>query len=92
MELNSNNNSNNNNNDNDSNWKGKTLVVATKKTSEIKKEKFLAGFLKQDCFKVIAVSFSIINQVFFVALISFSLVITIIVIIIIVFIILILFI
>ena len=47
--------------------------------------------MKQDCFKVIAVSFSIIDQVFFVAIISFSLIITIIVIIIIVFLILILF-
>ena len=46
--------------------------------------------MKQDCFKVIAVSFSIIDQVFFVAIISFSLIITIIVIIIIVFLILIL--
>lgn len=44
MELNSNNNSNNNNNDNDSNWKGKTLVVATKKTLEIKKKNFLLDF------------------------------------------------
>ena len=46
--------------------------------------------MKQDCFKVIAVLFTIINQVFFVAIISFSLIITIIVIIIIVFLILIL--
>lgn len=44
MELNSNNNSNNNNNDNDSNWKGKTLVVATKKALEIKKKNFLLDF------------------------------------------------
>ena len=47
--------------------------------------------MKQDCFKVLAVLFTIINQVFFVAIISFSLIITIIVIIIIVFLILILF-
>ena len=90
--LNNNNNNRNNNKDNnDSNRKGKTLVVATKKTLEILKDKFLAGFLKQDCFKVLAVLFTIINQVFFVAIISFSLIITIIVIIIIVFLILILF-
>ena len=88
---NNNNNSNNNNDNNDSNRKGKTLVVATKKTLEILKDKFLAGFLKQDCFKVLAVLFTIINQVFFVAIISFSLIITIIAIIIIVFLILILF-
>ena len=47
--------------------------------------------MKQDCFKVLTVLFTIINQVFFVAIISFSLIITIIVIIIIVFLILILF-
>ena len=47
--------------------------------------------MKQDCFKVLAVLFTIINQVFFVAIISFSLIITIIAIIIIVFLILILF-
>ena len=47
--------------------------------------------MKQDCFKVLAVLFTIINQVFFVAIISFSLIITIIVIIIIVFLILLLF-
>ena len=94
MELNNNNNnnsnsnSNNNNDNNDSNRKGKTLVVATKKTL---KDKFLAGFLNQDCFKVLAVLFTIINQVFFDTIISFSLIITIIVIIIIVFLILILF-
>ena len=45
--------------------------------------------MKQDCFKVLAVLFTIINQVFFVAIISFSLIITIIAIIIIVFLILI---
>ena len=88
---NNNNNSNNNNDNNDSNRKGKTLVVATKKTLEILKDKFLAGFLKQDCFKFLAVLFTIINQVFLVAIISFSLIITIIAIIIIVFLILILF-
>ena len=55
------------------------------------KRNFLDGFLKQDCFKVLAVLFTIINQVFFVAIISFSLIITIIVAIIIVFLILILF-
>ena len=47
--------------------------------------------MKQDCFKVLAVLFTVINQVFFIAIISFSLIITIIVIIIIVFLILILF-
>ena len=50
MELNNNinnnniNNSSNNNDNNDSNRKGKTLVVATKKTSEIKKKNFLLDF------------------------------------------------
>ena len=41
---NNNNNSNNNNDNNDSNRKGKTLVVATKKTLEIKKINFLLDF------------------------------------------------
>ena len=41
---NNNNNSNNNNDNNDNNRKGKTLVVATKKTLEIKKINFLLDF------------------------------------------------
>ena len=41
---NNNNNSNNNNDNNDSNRKGKTLVVATKKTSEIKNKNFFLDF------------------------------------------------
>ena len=45
MELNNNNNNNNNNNDsNDSKRKGKTPVLATKKTLEILKINFLLIF------------------------------------------------
>ena len=51
----------------------------------------LAGFLKRNCCKFLAISFPIINQDFFVAIISFSLIIVIFVIIIIMFLIFILF-
>ena len=55
MELNcdnnNNNNSNNNNDNNDNNRKGKTLVVATKKTLEIKKINFLLDFWNETALK-----------------------------------------
>ena len=79
-----NNNTDINNDYNDSNRKGKALKVATKKTLKIKKI-LLAWFLKRDCLEVLAVSFPKINQVSFVAIISFSLIIVVIVIITIVF-------
>ena len=85
-----NNDKNNFNNDyNDSNKKGKALKVSTRKTLKNKK-KILTSFLKRDCLKILAVSFSKINQVSFVAMISFSFIIIIILIITIVFLILIL--
>ena len=55
------------------------------------KKMVLAAFLKRICWKFLAVSFSMINQDFFVAIIFFSLIIIIFVIIIIMFLILILF-
>ena len=55
------------------------------------KTMLLSGFLKRNCGKFLAVLFSIINQDFFVAIISFSLIIIVFVIIIIMFLILILF-
>ena len=48
---NNNNNSNNNNDNNDSNRKGKTLVVATKKTLEIKKKTFFLDFWNETALK-----------------------------------------
>ena len=51
MELNNNNNNNNNNDNNDSNTKGKTLVVATKKTLEIKEIIFLLDFWNKTALK-----------------------------------------
>ena len=56
----------------------------------MKKKILLTWFLKRDCLKILAVSFSKINQVSFVAMISFSFIIIIILIITIVFLILIL--